>query len=212
MTGFASNTLAYCSRRPKVSFVARYQTGRTRSQLCWRKPKLPWLVGFGKGVVVSNRNPTVTLRTSDPLSSFERLHLEPSRAPKCPILDPLTVLQLSLRSPLTLSVTLPGNEFRDTGAVRPRLHPPRKVLRPEAHRLHRLEPLGGVDGRRDDLDGGRPAGLRAGFGHREGSSLTQGAEGATRLLRQRRATAQPASAQGRPGWPTESGSARTTGG
>jgi hypothetical protein len=50
----------------------------------------------------------VTLRTSDPLSSFERLHLEPSRAPKCPILDPLTVLQLSLRSPLTLSVTV-GN-------------------------------------------------------------------------------------------------------
>jgi hypothetical protein len=52
----------------------------------------------------------VTLRTSDPLGSFERLHLEPSRAPKCPILDPLTVLQLSLRSPLTLSVTV-GNVF-----------------------------------------------------------------------------------------------------
>src|SRR5215203_1426672 len=51
-------------------------------------------------------SPTVTLRTSDPLSSFERLHLESSRAPKCPILDPLTVLQLTLRSPLTLSATV----------------------------------------------------------------------------------------------------------
>ena len=49
-----STTPAHSSRRPKVSFVARYQTGRTGSQLCWRKPELPWRVGFGK--VLSNHH------------------------------------------------------------------------------------------------------------------------------------------------------------
>src|SRR5918994_75302 len=57
-------------------------------------------------IQVGVTNPTVILRTSDPLSSYERLHLEPRRASKCPILDPLKVLQLTLRSPLTLSVTV----------------------------------------------------------------------------------------------------------
>src|SRR5215208_1115675 len=59
--------------------------------------------------------------------------------------------------------------------------------------------LGGVDGRRDDLDGGRPASLRAGFGHRKGTALTQGAIRAAPLLRQRRTTAQQAASQRRPG-------------
>src|SRR5215216_3369072 len=51
-------------------------------------------------------NPTVTLRPSEPLGSPETPFLEPKTARKWPISGTLTVLQLTLRSAIMLSVTV----------------------------------------------------------------------------------------------------------
>jgi hypothetical protein len=51
-------------------------------------------------------SPTVTLRPSDTLRSPERPLREPRKAPECPILGTPTVLQRTLRSPITISVTV----------------------------------------------------------------------------------------------------------
>jgi hypothetical protein len=56
-------------------------------------------------------------------------------------------------------------------SARPGLHPQRPILRWGAPRHYRLELLLGMDGRRDDLDGGGLAGLRSGVGHRRGPVL-----------------------------------------